>query len=53
MLKNAKIFSIDKKEVNLFKGHDKEIKIMAKINIEGLRTLTISSDGQIKLWDNQ
>lgn len=46
-------YTLDRKYINLFKAHDKEIKVMTKINVEGVRTLTISVDGHMKLWEGQ
>ena len=35
----------------MFKAHDRSIKVIRKIKIEILVTLTISNDGFVKLWD--
>ena len=47
---DTKCDKLDKKNVLIFKPHEKEIKIISKINIEGIHTLTFSIDGNIKLW---
>lgn len=48
-----KTILLEKSDYILFKGHDREVKILAKIEIEGIRLLTISTDGHIKLWEGQ
>ena len=50
-MKETKATSVDRKEMNMFKAHDKEIQIMDRIYIEGVKTLTIALDGHIKLWE--
>ena len=42
---------LPRKTFKIFKAHERGIKLVRKLKVEFLVTLSISSDGFIKLWD--